>query len=180
ELAFGTEMHDVEFRGARHFAAVTEPSLPPELSAFVLGVVGLDDLEEMRPHVRRSGRVPAPHAALGSCCHLGPSDLATFYDNTRSFDGGGETIVVAGAYAWKDSDNTTFNAQWGLPALPLGSGQVCTGSAGSKGCKFSNQNSIEIALDVEYAHGTSPGARILNYMAASTSFAHFSGRYTPI
>ena len=74
------------------------------------------------------------------------------------FDGTGETIVIAGAYAWRDSDNTSFNTQWGLPQLLAGSGQVCTGPSRSSGCRFSTQNSIEIALDVEYAHGVAPGA----------------------
>jgi hypothetical protein len=94
--------------------------------------------------------------------------------------GAGQTIVIMGVYAWKDTDNSTFNTQWGLPQLPAGSGQVCTGSANAQGCKFNNQNSIEIALDVEYAHGTAPGARILNYMSASTSFADFTVAYNRI
>src|SRR5205823_6614086 len=51
---------------------------------------------------------------------------------------------------------------------------------GSAGCNFSSQNSIEIALDVEYAHGTAPAARILNYMAASTSDASFTTMYNRI
>src|SRR5262249_6456236 len=37
-----------------------------------------------------------------------------------------------------------------------------------------------IALDVEYAHATSPGARILNYMSASTSNADFTTMYNRI
>src|SRR6185369_1838213 len=87
---------------------------------------------------------------------------------------------IAGAYAWKDSDNATFATQWGLPALPVGSGQVCTGAANALGCKFSKQNSIEIALDVEYSHATAPRARILNYMAASTQNADFTTMYNRI
>src|SRR5262249_46401235 len=80
-------------------------------------------------------------------------------------------IVIAGAYAWKDADDLAFVTQWVLPPMPAGSGQVCTGPAGSSGCKFSTQSSIEIALDAEYAHGTAPGARVLNYLAATTSNA---------
>jgi subtilase family serine protease len=94
--------------------------------------------------------------------------------------GAGQTIVIAGAYAWRDTDNTAFNNQWGLPQLPTGSAQICTGPSGSSGCTFSSQNSLEIALDVEYAHGTAPAARILNYMAASTSNADFTAMYNRI
>ncbi|MBI3302710.1 MAG: hypothetical protein HYZ72_11650 [Deltaproteobacteria bacterium] len=181
ERAFGVEMHRVAFKGESHYAALNEPSLPPDIAPSVVGVLGLDDLTAMHPHVRASKPVQEPHAALGSnCCHLSPNDLATFYDDTTIYYGTGQTLIIAGAYAWKDSDITTFNTRWGLPPLPAGSMQVCTGSSRSSGCKFHPQNSIEIALDVEYAHGTAPSAKILNYMAASTSFADFARMYNRI
>src|SRR5207244_8400423 len=97
--------------------------------------------------------------------------------------GSGDTIVIAGAYAWDDSDNTGFVTQWGLPGLPAGSGQVCTGPVASMGCQFSGHpkdNSIEVALDVEYAHGVAPGARIRNYMARSPALVDFTAAYNRI
>jgi subtilase family serine protease len=181
ERAFGVEMHKVHFRGQSHYAAFNEPSLPSDIASSVVGILGLDDLSAMQHHARPSQPVVGPDAALGSnCCHLSPNDLATFYDDSAVYDGSGQTLVIAGAYAWSDKDNTTFSSMWGLPPLPAGSGQVCTGGKQSSGCRFSSQNSIEIALDVEYAHGTAPGARILNYMAASTAFTSFSTMYNRI
>ncbi|HUE29893.1 MAG TPA: S53 family peptidase, partial [Verrucomicrobiae bacterium] len=181
ERAFGVEIHHVEHAGGRHYAALDEPSFPDELAGYVVGVMGLDDLSERHPHVGSVAPAAAPRAALGSnCCHLSPNDVFVFYDNTAAMPGAGQTIVIAGAYAWRDTDTTGFNTQWGLPQLPAGSGQVCTGPSGSSGCTFSAQNSIEIALDVEYAHGTAPAARILNYMAASTSDADFTTMYNRI
>src|SRR6266478_6536730 len=178
ERAFGVEIHSVERHGKRHYAALDEPSLPAEMASYVVGVIGLDDLSERHPHVGSVEPAAAPRAALGSnCCHLSPNDVFAFYDNTAAASGAGETIVIAGAYAWRDTDNTVFNSQWGLRQLPAGSAQVCTGPSTSAGCKFSSQNSIEIALDVEYAHGTAPAARILNYMSASTSLADFTTMY---
>jgi kumamolisin len=181
ERAFGVEMHSVQWAGRRHYAALDEPSLPAEMASYVVGVIGLDDLSERHPHVGSVEPAAAPRAALGSnCCHLSPNDVFAFYDNTAAASGAGETIVIAGAYAWRDTDNTAFNSQWGLPQLPAGSAQVCTGPSTSAGCKFSSQNSIEIALDVEYAHGTAPAARVLNYMSASTSTADFTTMYNRI
>src|SRR5204862_105397 len=82
------------------------------------GVVGLDDLVERRP---RHGAV-GPEASLGtSCCALAPADLDAFYETASGYDGSGETIVIAGAYAWQDADNADFSTQWGLPQLPAGS-----------------------------------------------------------
>src|SRR5216110_216781 len=181
ERAFGVEIHRVERAGKRHYAALDEPSLPADMASYVVGVIGLDDLSERHPHVGSVVPAAAPRAALGSnCCHLSPNDVFTLYDNTAAASGAGETIVIAGAYAWRDTDNPAFNSQWGLPQLPAGSAQVGTGPSTSAGCAFSANNSIEIALDVEYAHGTAPAARILNYMAASTSFADFTTMYNRI
>src|SRR5262249_20586661 len=181
ETAFGVEMQDVTVRHQRHFTANREPSFPPDIAHAIVGVIGLDDLVSMRSHVRVPQQAVAPGALIGArCCHLSPNDLFTFYDNTAVLNGAGETIVIAGAFAWRDTDNTAFNSQWGLPQLPAGSGQVCTGAVGSLGCRFDLQNSIEIALDAEYAHGTAPQARILNYMSASTSLADFTRMYNRI
>ena len=181
ERAFGVEMHKVHFKGKPHFAAFGEASLPADLADSVDGILGLDDLAPMQQHARPSGPVEQPAAALGTnCCHLSPNDLTTFYNDTAGYDGTGQTIVIAGAYAWSDTDNTTFSSTWGLPALPAGSGQVCTGSKNAAGCKFSSSNSIEVALDVEYTHGTAPRARILNYMAGSTALSSFTAMYNRI
>jgi subtilase family serine protease len=181
ERTFGVEIHRVRLAGQRHYTAIDEPSLPADVAAAVVGVIGLDDLNERRPLVRDAEPTLAPQAALGAnCCHLGPADLFTFYSGNATYTGAGQTIVIAGAYAWRDTDNTTFSTQWGLPQLPAGSAQVCTGASTAPACNFSTQNSLEIALDVEYAHATAPGARILNYMAASTSLADFTVMYNRI
>lgn len=136
----------------------------------------------MRPHVHALRSVAAPKAIIGSnCCHLSPNDLRSFYDNSTGFDGTGQTVVIAGAFAWGDSDNALFSAQWGLPPFPPGSGQVCTGLAPkAKGCRFKSKDSIEIALDAEYVHATAPAAIIVNYMAASTSVPDFATMYNRI
>jgi subtilase family serine protease len=165
-----------------HYAAIDEPSLPADIAPVVIGVIGLDDPRRApsagaerpsprRHRTRRSDRIAARSGRPTSPPSTMPRPALT---------GTGETLVIAGAYAWKDTDNTSFAAQWGLPNLPTGSGQVCTGMANAAGCKFSMQNSLEIALDVEYAHATAPGARVLNYMSASTSLADFTTMYNRI
>jgi subtilase family serine protease len=181
ERTLGVDLYNVTFRGEARYATINEPTWPADIADSVIGVVGLDDLAAMHAHVRNKQPAVVPSAAFGSyCCALSPNDLAVFYNNDTAYAGEGQTVVIAGAYAWSANDVGTFDAQWGLPALPSGSKQVCTGSSGSSGCKFSNQNSIEISLDVEYAHGTAPGAVIINYMAASTSLSAFSTMYNRI
>jgi len=77
----------------------------------------------------------------------------------------------------RDTDNTAFNSQWASPTAG-GSAQVCTGSSTS-GLQVQLHNSIEIALDVEYAHARRRRPH-LNYMAASTSDASFTTMYNRI
>ena len=182
--AFGVELHRVFFKGAPHFAAINEPSLPNDIAGHVVGVLGLDDLSAKHPHLRRIRLAVAPSDAVGPfCCSFSPNDLKVFYDNGGAYHGTGETVVIAGAFAWSDSDVDTFNAQWGLALLPAGSGQVCTGDPTASGCQIdfsSADQSSEITFDVEYAHGTAPGATIVNYMAASTSSADFTVMYNRI
>ena len=183
ERAFGVEIHALDYRGRRHYAAMGEPTLPADLAASVLGVVGLDDLVERRPRLGVVTPVAAPRAKLDApphCCALGPQDIALLYNDGPTYDGSGETIVIAGAYRWDDGDNTAFAVEWGFPAFPAGSGQVCIGPAAFAACQFSVQNSIEVALDVEYAHGVAPAARILNYMAKSTALVDFTAAYNRI
>jgi len=184
ESALHTEMYNVTFRGEAHYAATNEPTWPAALEGSIVGVIGLDDLTPRHPHIRRTPDVTNPRAAVGnSCCHLGPPDLAVFYNESTGYTGVGETVVIAGVYAWADSDVALFNSQWGLPALPSGSRQVCTASSSGgtpSGCRFSRQNSDEISLDVEYAHATAPGAAIVNYMAASPSSSALTTMYNRI
>ena len=181
ERAFGVQLHAVQFRGRKHFAAQGEPVLFAALARVITGVSGLDDLSTMQPLSRPSGPVPAPNASLGgNCCHLSPNDLRSFYGDTTGLDGAEETLVIAGTYAWKTADNTAFSSEWGLPQLPAASGQVCTAPGNPSGCQFSNQSSIEVALDVEYAHATAPGAIVRNYMAASTALSDFAVMYNRI
>src|SRR5438094_901538 len=112
ERAFGVELHALDYRGRRHFSAMAEPSLPADIAASVLGVIGLDDLVERHPRHAPAVPVAAPRAMLTSpshCCSLAPLDIAHLYDDGGTYDGSGETIVIAGAYAWSDGDNVDFN-----------------------------------------------------------------------
>ncbi len=181
ERAFGVQLRAVQFRGRRHFAAQAEPVLSASLARVITGVSGLEDLATMQPRSLATASVAAPNASLGSnCCHLSPNDLRSFYADSTGLDGAGETLVIAGLYAWKSTDTTAFNNQWSLPQLPAGSGQVCAGTNNPAGCQFNVQDSIEVALDVEYAHGTAPGAVVRNYMAASAAFSDFAVMYNRI
>ncbi len=171
QRAFQVPIHLVTLGGASRYAVLEEPRFPADVASFTTGVTGLDDLTRMQPR-----------ASVGGCCSFSPNDLKTLYANTAGYDGSGQTIVLAGAYAWLDTDLATFDTQFSLPALPAGSAQVCTGAAGvvNSGCAFNAGQSIEVSLDVQYSHGTAPAAVVKNYMAASTLLTDFQVMYNRI
>src|SRR5262249_44468417 len=81
----------------------------------------------------------------------------------------------------RPADLISFNRRFGLPPLPRGSMQICTGiPRRAPGCAYNPTGSDEISLDVQYAHATAPGARILSYMAASASNIDFLVMYNTI
>ena len=172
--AFGVRLHDLVVGDEVRRAALEEPTLPAELADYVVGVLGVGDATDMKPHLTAS-------APLGdACCAFGPPELKRFYDAATSFDGRGQTIAVVGLYAWNPADLAVFDRRFGLPPLPAGSIQVCTGSSSrAPGCLYS-AGSTEISLDVQYAHATAPRARIINYMAASASLADFAVLYNTV
>src|SRR5215813_9612023 len=72
ERAFGVSVHTVLFQGEAKYAALQEPSFPTAMAGFITGVMGLDNLMEMRPRLHTKPTV-APNAKLGTnCCHFSP------------------------------------------------------------------------------------------------------------
>jgi hypothetical protein len=85
--------------------------------------------------------------------------------------GSGQTIAIVDAYDDPNiaSDLAAFDTQFGLPAASLT-------KATPQGLPQVNGNwSLEISLDVEWAHAIAPGAQILLVEAASNSFTNLLG-----
>lgn len=106
---------------------------------------------------------PAPSA-------LTPSQVANAYSIAQSSStASGQTIAIVDAYNDPNiqSDLAAFDAQYNLPAASLSvvnqSGQSSSLPATDSGW------SLEIALDVEWAHAAAPGAKILLVEANSSS-----------
>ncbi len=111
----------------------------------------------------------------------GSYNLAPLYAN--GFDGRGKTIAIVDSFGYPQAaaDLKTFSLAYGLPlmcgmpdvtcrpgmptfsTLTFGNHQVMAppDSSQSPGLQASNAWSLEVALDIEYAHTTAPGANIL-------------------
>jgi subtilase family serine protease len=165
--AFRTEIHDLEVRGAKHMANMSDPQIPAALAPAVVGVVSLHDF---RPHLMNKLR---PHYTITSGGYayqaVVPADLATIYNLNPLFSAGysgqGQTIVVIeDTNVYSTSDWTTFRSAFGLSGYTAGSFTQVHPAPGSGTNNCSNPgvngDDGEAILDAEWASAAAPSAAI--------------------
>jgi subtilase family serine protease len=184
QSAFHTSIHNVNSNGVRHFANMSNPSIPRALSSVVAGVVSMNDF---RPHTNFSRRIkpnytvadgcfPATptgtHSAsfTGHCFEVTPKDLQVIYNIKPQIDAGitgaGQTVVVLeDTNVYKTASWTVFRNVMGIPASAYGNPTFTqVHPSGSQACADPGiifGDSGEAILDAEYASASAPGANIV-------------------
>jgi hypothetical protein len=161
--AFHTEIHHLLVNGEKHIANMSDPMIPAELGAKVIGVVSLNDF---RPHplLRRHPNYTASNQLL-----LAPKDLATIYNLTAVFEAGysgqGQTIYVIEDSDALSSDWDKFRSEFGLAsAYPDGSFvQTNPAPRWIDNCLDPGTNAAEDEAigDAEWASAAAPSATIV-------------------
>jgi subtilase family serine protease len=163
--AFRTEIHDLEVRGVKHMANMSDPQIPAALAPAVVGVVSLHDFT---PHLMHKPR-PNYTIASGAYQLVVPADLATIYNFNPLFGAGysgqGQTIVVIeDTNVYTTSDWTTFRSTFGLSGYTAGSFAQVHPAPGSGANNCSNPgvngDDGEAILDAEWASAAAPSAAI--------------------
>jgi len=165
---FGVTLERWSFPGGAFRGRVGSLSLPEELKEVAVGVFGLDDRPQARPHFRRHATPAASDVAYS------PPTVAAAYDFPAGTDGTGETIAVlelGGGFS--AADLSSFFGPLGLavPAVTVvsvdGSTNAPTGVAdGPDG---------EVELDIEVAGAAAPGAHLVVYFAPNTDRGFLDG-----
>lgn len=178
--AFHTEIHQLEVKGEKHFANMSDPRIPAALAPAVVGVVSLHDF---KPHTMYRPRSNYTAVIDESTYYLvGPGDLATIYNLNPLFSaaisGQGQTVVVIeDTDVFTTGDWTTFRSVFGLSSYADGSfTQVHPAPpSGTNNCSDpgSNADDGEAILDAEYASAAAPSAAIV--LASCTDTATFGG-----
>lgn len=138
-------------------SAVTAPSLPVEFSGAVLGVMGLQP--HIRMHHKLSSSAIHPNIVIqGGRQYLAPSDILTAYNAPATLTGAGQTIAIIVDATVASSDLQLFYSTVGSTQVP---GNVTTILV--NGGPTSSADADEAALDVEWASGMAPGAKIRLY-----------------
>lgn len=157
--AFGVQLLQYEradgtFRGRQ--GAVY---LPAELDGIVVGVLGLDNRPQVRPHFRF---VPAAQAASA----FTPLDLASLYAYPPG-TGEGECIaLIELGGGFKPQDLTAYFEALGVPVPSVVA--VSVDHAVNQPTGDANGPDGEVMLDIEVAGAIAPGASIAVYFAPNT------------
>lgn len=184
ESAFHTQIHRFVVRGQEHVANVSNPMIPSALASVVAGVSPLNDFYP-RPQTIQgpSGRwnsaekrfVPNLTVSISNTLYLfvGPGDAATIYDaptslNTHlksgqtAYDGTGVSIgiVTNGGVGIPNVQN--YRSLFKLPPASI--------SVVEDGNSPGGADDTESTLDAEIAGAIAPGASLVYYQAADTTF----------
>jgi hypothetical protein len=180
--AFHTEIHQLNVKGAKHIANMSDPQIPAALAPAVVGVVSLHDF---MPHGQYKPRANYTISSGGNEYEaVVPTDLATIYNLNPLFSAGvsgqGQTIVlIEDTDLYSTTDWNTFRSTFGLSSYTGGSlTQIHPAPAsGPNNCidpkVNANGDDIEAALDVEYASAAAPSAAI--ELASCTDTTTFGG-----
>lgn len=142
-------------------SAVSVPSVPDELAPSVLSVNGLQPQFRLR-HIKVIPK-PQPQLTVGNSVYIGVEDVLAAYNVPASATGAGQTIAVVGEGAISNSDLNLF---WSTSGSAQTANNVTVVNV--DGGPSSNPDDgilFETALDVEWAGGVAPAAKIRLYLA---------------
>ena len=165
--AFATELQRYEYEGGTFRGRVGHLHIPSELAQIVVGVFGLDDRPQARPHFKYNVGATITPLTNASTPSYTPPQLAQLYDFPTGINGSGQCIAIielGGGY--KSKDLKTYFHQLNIPLPKVTSVSVDHGNNHPVGQP--NSADGEVDLDIEVAGAIAPGAHIVVYFAPNT------------
>ncbi len=172
--ACGIELKNYRRAGGRVRCHTAPVSLPEAVAPLVVGVLGLDNRAQARPHFRRAAIKPGkpagaePSAAKPAAARpLTPVEVAKLYQFPSELDGTGQCIGIlelGGGY--RDADLQTYFSGLGLPVPSVTAVSVLAGKNDPDGP--TRDANAEVMLDIEVAGAVAPRAKIAVYFAPNT------------
>jgi kumamolisin len=177
QRAFGVALAHTTIEGETYRVREGNIYLPAELQGYVVGVLGLDNRPQARPHFRilgeqgaaaaeaaQAGGFTRAHATGGAS--FTPVQVAQLYQFPQSATASGQTIgIIELGGGFRPADIAAYFKWLGqkpptVIAVPVGSGKNHPGNP--------NGADGEVMLDIEVAGSVAPGARIVVYFAPNT------------
>ena len=164
EKAFSVSLstyHDTKTQ-QDYYANAATPTLPEGIAASVVDVAGLSSFRA-HTHFDRVDNSPNAKRAVSG---LTPTQARAAYDlaseNANGYTGKGETIGLVEFSAFKQSDITAYDKQFGLSVAAPTVVKVDGGTTDTSG-------QDEVELDIEVIQALAPGATIKVYEAPNSS-----------
>ena len=179
ERAFQVTLHSFEVAahdnvpGYTFRAPLSRPTIPEEISAAVLAVVGLNNSPAMQPLYKVVPQLmkTAPSAATSGnpFGHLTVADFAKYYDVNplyqRGLTGKGRTMGILTFAAFTPSDALAY---WKAVGLNVSPNRIqIVNVDGGPGAPSDASGSLETTIDVEQSGGVAPEANILVYQGVN-------------
>jgi subtilase family serine protease len=169
--AFHTPMHHLSVAGKHHLGNMTDPEIPAALAPAIAGVVSLNDFTPQALHHMNASVGNPQYTTAAGTLPIVPSDLNTIYNFSPAFQAGfsgqGRTIaVLEDSNLYSPGDWLVFRKVFGL-ARPYPQGALVTihplPGPGGQACidPGVNANSVESAIDAEWATAAAPSATIM-------------------
>jgi kumamolisin len=170
--AFSVDLQNYEHPGGTYRGRTGPVHVPTALDGIVVGVFGLDDRPQAKPHFRSA-------AAAGAGAAFTPVDIAHLYDFPTGLDGTSQTIGIlelGGGY--KVADLKHYFKGLGIAEPSISAVSVDHGHNHPTGS--ANGPDGEVMLDIEVAGAVAPKARIVVYFAPNTDRGFFDALTTAI
>jgi kumamolisin len=168
ERAFGVRLERWTSPGGAYRGRSGAIHLPDDLVGVVVGVFGLDNRPQARPHFRRR----TLHAA--SDVSYSPPTVGAAYDFPAGTTGSGQTIALlelGGGYTPADLDAFFRGLGISTPSITA----VSIDGATNAPTGDPNGPDGEVELDVEVAGSVAPGSHLVVYFAPNTDQGFLDG-----
>jgi len=164
--AFGVQLEMYEHPAGTYRGRTGSVYIPRELKDIVVGVFGLDNRPQAKPHIRfRGGSANVQRHDAGTS--FTPTQLAGLY-NFPSADGGGQSVgIIELGGGYRPADLTTYFNTLGISPAPKITA-VSIDHSGNKPTGDANGPDGEVMLDIEVAGAIAPAARLVVYFAPNT------------
>jgi kumamolisin len=175
--AFGVTFARVSNADGEFTSAVSAPSLPPELAGPVLSIDGLQQHIRAHPPRHRLGGRAKPDAVTSAPGgYFTPADINAAYNVPATLTGSGQTIAIIMDASVKNSDLTAFWSTSGLTQTVNNVTVIPVPANSTPG----TADADEASLDVEWAGGMAPGAKIRLYALTSLTTSNIALACTQI
>ncbi len=166
--AFGVKLQEYTHPDGGTFRGRTGPiMIPADLENIMVGVFGLDNRPQARPHFRRRDVAAGARASGGDLAQFTPPQISQLYDFPTNVDGSGQCIgIIELGGGFSTADLETYFSSLKLPMPNVSSVSVDHGKNQPTGDPGGPDG--EVMLDIEVASAVAPKAKIVVYFCPNT------------